>query len=103
MGWCAPAPSAHVNLVPHSTPDQDNYARGLLNAARLIEDAELDEMVRHRYGGWSKGIGKRVAENDPTLTLSDLASHAHKIAEPAMASGKHEKYESIFNHFSTRS
>lgn len=81
----------------------DNYARGLRNAATMIEDGELDQMLGGRYAGWKDGLGKRIAENDPTLTLADLADYARTHDEPKQSSGQHEKFESVFNFFSTRS
>jgi len=54
--------------------------------------------VKERYSGYDDSeIGRRIRDNDPSLTLADLASHARDTPEPPTRSAQQEKYESIFN------
>ena len=49
-----------------------------------------------RYAGFDKTpIGKKIASGK--ATLAEMAAHAAKSAEPTHKSGKHEKFEAIFN------
>ena len=74
----------------------DCYARGLRAAAKIIAEGKLDAAVKQRYSGFtSTAIGKKMANGK--ATLSEMAAHAKKQAEPEMRSGKQEKLESIFN------
>ena len=54
--------------------------------------------MKERYSGYDDSeIGRRIRDNDPSLTLADLASHARDTPEPPTRSAQQEKYESIFN------
>mmetsp|Transcript_142700 Transcript_142700/g.443814 ORF Transcript_142700/g.443814 Transcript_142700/m.443814 type:complete len:297 (-) Transcript_142700:355-1245(-) len=78
----------------------DCYARGLRNAAKLVEDGRLDGMIKERYRGYLEtDLGRRIRANDPKLTFAELADHAKQTGEPAQRSGKQEKFESVFNAF----
>ena len=58
-------------------------------------------MVKSRYADFEKtAIGKKFASGK--ATLAELAAHASKSAEPEQRSGKHEKFESVFNAFAYR-
>ena len=51
----------------------DALARGLLGAARLIEEGELAAHVEQRYAGWQGELGKRIL--DGQCSLADLSDH----------------------------
>lgn len=64
-----------ANLAPHSTllsapllgcSGMDAMARGLLNAARLIEEGRLDGLRRERYSSW---VGSQLGRCGHTLHL----------------------------------
>ncbi len=72
----------------------DVLARGLLNAAALIEEGELSGFVAERYAGWKSGVGKAIL--DGTTSLAELSDAA--IAEgvnPSPRSGRQEYLENI--------
>jgi len=71
----------------------DALARALLNAADIIENSPLPEMVKQRYASFDEGIGKDF-ENGK-LSLEDLVNYAKKNGEPKQISGKQELYETI--------
>lgn len=69
----------------------DCFARGLRQAAKLIEANELSALVTERYASWSSDLGKRVEAGN--ATLEELAAYASKVGEPAQVSGKQELAE----------
>ena len=71
----------------------DAMARALLNAAALVEDGELANMVKERYSSFDSGEGKQFEEGK--LTLENIVDYAKKNGEPKQISGKQEKYETI--------
>ncbi|KAJ3597224.1 hypothetical protein NHX12_000752 [Muraenolepis orangiensis] len=75
----------------------DAFARGLRNAARLMEEGLLPGMVKERYSSFDQGLGLKVEEG--SATLEDMEAFIKLNGEPKVASGKQEKYESIFNHY----
>jgi len=82
---------AHINGM-------DNYARGLLAAARMIEDGVLRGMRQQRYDGFeSSELGRKISEG--TATLAELAAHADSAGEADNRSGRQEAFESIFNKY----
>jgi xylose isomerase len=75
----------------------DVVARGLLNAAALIEDGRLDKIKADRYAGWNEGIGQEIAGLD-LAGIADLA--VDRNLDPKPASGQQERIENIVNRFS---
>ena len=93
------------NRRPSYTPEDmfygyilgmDSFAKGLLNAAKLIEDGRLDSFVAERYKSYQSGIGKRITDGE--ATLAELAAYAEEMGAPALpGSGRQEYLESIVN------
>lgn len=75
----------------------DAFARGLKNAAAIIEDGRIDQFVRERYSGWAAPLGKKIASGE--ATFDDLEQHALQHGEPETSSGKQEMLENILNEF----
>lgn len=76
----------------------DNYARGLLSAAKMIEEGQIDKMVAARYADLDgTPLGRKIAAG--TATLEEMASYAAEHDEPEDRSGRQETYESVFNSF----
>ncbi|GMH76580.1 hypothetical protein TrST_g10087 [Triparma strigata] len=75
----------------------DNFARGLRNAAKIIQDNVIDNMVKERYATFDEGFGKTVEEG--TATLESAAAFAVKAGEPEQKSGRQEEYEMILNRY----
>ena len=73
----------------------DAMARALLNAAAIVEESPLPQMLKDRYASFDAGEGKRFEEGK--MTLEELVAHAKKCGEPAQKSGKQELYETILS------
>ena len=73
-------------------------ARGLLNAAAIIEKSPLPEMVKERYSSFDSGEGKKFEEGK--TSLEELVAYAKGHGEPKQISGKQELYETIVNLYS---
>ena len=71
----------------------DALARALLNAADILEHSELPMMKKQRYASFDSGLGKDF--EDGRLTLEQVYEYGKKVEEPALTSGKQEKYETI--------
>ncbi|XP_058113805.1 xylose isomerase-like isoform X1 [Magnolia sinica] len=72
----------------------DTMARGLRNAAKLIEDGSLDELVRKRYQSFDSEIGALIEAGK--ADFETLEKKAMEWGEPTVASGKQELAEMIF-------
>ena len=72
----------------------DVLARGLLGAAKLLEDGQLQKFVDERYAGWKSGIGADVLSGK--TSLADLADYAvnHDLM-PTRKSGRQELLENL--------
>ena len=71
----------------------DAMARALLSAAALLEESPLPVMKKGRYVSFDSGIGKDFEEG--RLTLEQIYEYGKKVNEPALYSGKQEKYETL--------
>ncbi|MBO5615228.1 MAG: xylose isomerase [Prevotella sp.] len=71
----------------------DAMARALENAAAIIEDGTLCNMVKERYASFDAGKGKEFEEGK--LSLEDVYEYGKKVDEPKLTSGKQELYETI--------
>ena len=76
----------------------DTCARGLLIAARMLEDGRLKAIVDERYEGWNGDLGRRIL--DGSASMEELSEHvlAHSI-DPAPRSGRQEMLESILHSY----
>ena len=73
----------------------DAMARALENAADLLENSPIKQMVADRYASFDAGKGKEFEEGK--LSLEDIVAYAKQNGEPAQTSGKQELYEAIVN------
>jgi xylose isomerase len=73
----------------------DAMARALENAADLLENSPINNMVAVRYASFDAGEGKKFEEGK--VGLEDLVAYAKKNGEPKQTSGKQELYEAIVN------
>lgn len=71
----------------------DTMARALINAAAILEESELPQMLKDRYASFDSGIGKDF--EDGKLSLEQIYEYGKKVEEPKATSGKQEKYETI--------
>ena len=70
----------------------DVVAKGLLNAAALIEDGRLDAIKAERYAGWTGALGQQIADSD-LAAIADLA--VSQNLNPRPRSGQQERIENI--------
>ncbi|MBE6236097.1 MAG: xylose isomerase [Bacteroidales bacterium] len=73
----------------------DAMARALENAAALLEESPLCQMVKERYSSFDSGLGKKFEDGE--LTLEDVYAYGKEVNEPKQTSGKQELYEAILN------
>ena len=73
----------------------DAMARALENAAALLEESPLCQMVKERYASFDAGLGKKFENGE--LTLEDVYAYGKEVNEPKQTSGKQELYEAILN------
>jgi xylose isomerase len=74
----------------------DTVAKGLLNAAALIEDGRLDQIKAERYAGWEGDFAKSMSNLD-LAGIADLAES--RAIDPKPRSGRQERIENIVNRF----
>jgi xylose isomerase len=76
----------------------DAIARGLLNAAALLENGSIKNHVSERYAGWDGDLGRSILAGKKNL--DDLAAYVHEHdLEPQPRSGRQEYLESLVNRF----
>ena len=75
----------------------DAFARGLKNAAKLIEDKVLDDAVAARYAGWNDGLGKQIEAGQ--MDFEKLEAFILENGEPQLQSGRQELLENILNEY----
>ena len=74
----------------------DTFARGLIAAARIIEDGRIDQFVADKYSSFKDGIGARIRAG--STSLQELADYAENLEKPELPqSGRQEYLLSIFN------
>ncbi len=76
----------------------DTLARGLLAAARLLEDGRLQAFVDERYAGWESGLGREILAGK--RSLAELEAHVlESDREPRPRSGRQEMLENLVSRF----
>jgi len=75
----------------------DAFARGLKIAAAMIKDGRVDKMLKQRYSGWDKGLGKDIEAGK--MDFTSLEAHILEKGSPEPVSGRQELLENIINEF----
>jgi xylose isomerase len=75
----------------------DSFARGLKNAAKMIEDGRLAEIVKQRYAGWDTGLGAEIESGK--AGFEELEAYSIKNGEPKLQSGRQEMIENLLNEY----
>ncbi|KAA0197951.1 hypothetical protein HAZT_HAZT000569 [Hyalella azteca] len=75
----------------------DTFARGLLNASRVIEDGHLAKAVASRYSTWTGGLGAKIAAGK--ATLEDCEKFTLEEGHPTPVSAHQEHFETILNNY----
>ena len=76
----------------------DTVARGLLNAAAMIEGGEIAGMVKERYAAWQAELPQAILAGKATLTSIADGAVADSI-EPKPRSGKQELLEAVISRY----
>jgi len=76
----------------------DTCARGLLIAARMLEDGKLKAIVDGRYDGWNGEFGRRILGGEPTLEEISRDVLARNV-NPEPRSGRQEMLENLVNRY----
>jgi xylose isomerase len=86
------------DLLHAHAGSMDACARGLLIAARMIEDGSLAGEVKKRYAKWDEPKNKAML--DGKESLADIAERVHKEnIEPEPRSGRQEYLENLLNSY----
>lgn len=73
----------------------DTFARALVIADDILNNSDYLKQKADRYASFDSGKGAEFAAGK--LTMEDLRSYAKEAGEPAMISGKQERYEQLIN------
>ena len=84
------------DLLHAHAGSMDACARGLLIAAKMIEDGSLASEVKKRYAKWDEPRNKAML--DGKEGLADIAARVHKEEiDPQPKSGRQEYLENLLN------
>jgi xylose isomerase len=76
----------------------DTLARGLLGAAKILEEGHLAAFVEQRYAGWDGALGREILAGD-----HDLDSLSERVRDgdldPQPVSGRQEWLENLVNRY----
>jgi xylose isomerase len=76
----------------------DTLARALENAARMLEDRMLQDLVDARYAGWDAALGREILAG--RSSLEDLSAKVlSRGLEPRPTSGRQEMLENLVNRY----
>ncbi len=81
------------DIVVAHISGMDAMARGLLSAARLLEESPYRKMLTDRYCSFDTGLGKEFEEG--RLTFEQVYEYGKTVGEPRQTSGQQELYERI--------
>lgn len=75
----------------------DTFAKGLLVAAKLLEDKVFENFISKRYESYTSGIGKDIVEGK--VGLKELEKFALELKDVNNVSGRQEMLETILNQY----
>ncbi|MBW7991127.1 MAG: xylose isomerase [Planctomycetes bacterium] len=75
----------------------DIFARGLKNAAKMIEDKTFDNAVKERYQNWDQGLGSKIEKKQ--AGFEELEAYILEHGEPKLQSGRQELLENRLNDY----
>lgn len=75
----------------------DTLARGLRNAAKLLQGGELTKLVEKRYETFTSEIGTQIEKGE--ISFEELENKVKEWGEPLLTSGKQELAEMIFHSY----
>ena len=80
----------------------DTLARGLLAAAKLVDDGALEAAREARYAGWSSALGTEIMEGSVSLAGLEERVLSGEL-DPTPVSGRQEELENLVNNTIWRS
>jgi len=84
------------DLIAAHAGAMDLCARGLLIAAKMLDDGALAQAVSERYAGWDGTEGRAIMKG--RRTLAQLAARVEKQGrDPQPVSGRQERLEQLLN------
>jgi xylose isomerase len=86
------------DLIAAHVGGMDICARGLLAAARMLEDDALEAPRRDRYAGWAAPNAQAMLAEGATLDGIAAVAEAQSLS-PQPVSGRQEKLENIVNRY----
>ena len=86
------------DLLHAHVGSMDACARGLLIAAKILEEGKLGAMVDERYAKWKEPKNKAMLDGKETLESIAARVHAEGI-EPQPKSGRQERLENLINSY----
>ena len=87
-----------VDLFHGHVGGMDTVARGLLNAARMIEDGRLDDALERRYAGWEGELGRDILGGRASLVELSERVLARGL-DPRPVSGRQEQLENLVSRY----
>ena len=86
-----------VDLFHAHIGGMDCFARGLKNAAKMIEDKAFGLAVKARYAGWDTDFGKKIEAGE--YDFAKLEAYTLENGEPEIQSGRQEMFENMLNDY----
>ncbi len=75
----------------------DLFAKALVIADKLTKDKVFTDVIKGRYAGYRRGLGKKIMQGK--ATLPELECCAAKEGEPERISGRQEQLENRLNQY----
>ena len=82
------------DLIHAHVGGADLCARAFLTAAKLIEDGQLDEIIKQRYAGWKSPEAAAILDGKVSLDQIEATALKNGI-NPQPRSGKQEQIENL--------
>ena len=86
-----------VDLFYAHVGGMDTFARGLKNAAKMIEDGTFDKVIADRYQGWTGELGQNIESGK--VGFEQLEQYIIENGEPKLQSGRQELCENLLNDY----
>lgn len=86
-----------VDLFHGHIGAMDVFARGLKNAAKMIEDRSFAKAVEDRYKGWGADLGSKIESKK--FGFEELEAYILENGEPGLQSGRQEMLENLLNYY----
>ncbi len=86
-----------VDLFHGHIAGMDCFARGLKNAAKMLEDGVFEDFIKARYSGWDSETGAGIERGESSL--AELEKYTLEHGEPEVQSGRQEMLENLLNQY----